>query len=255
MIPAALCGVVGIKPTHGLVDAERVIPFARSLDTLGPLAGSIEAALAALGQLTGESYLLEAPPPPWESFRVAVPAGWVDGLDEGVQAAWERFGAGLPQVTLPPRSRFAEAILPILRGEAAAYHRARLARHGDLYQPDVRAFIEDGLQVTAAEYLESLEVARELREAVEQVLTDWDALLLPATAIVAPKVEAEGVREPLTRFTRPFNLTGHPAIAIPLPWARPLPVGIQVIGRLRGERALGRVALALEASLAARGSA
>lgn len=247
-IPAALCGIVGIKPTHGLVDVDRVIPFARSLDTLGPLARSVREALSALEQLTGNSYVVDQPPS-WDSLRVAVPAGWVVDLDPEVGRVWERVSAGLPEVELPPRSRFADAILPIMRGEGAAYHRERLARHGDLYQPDVRAFIQDALQVTAAEYLEALEAAHELRDAVELVLADWDALLLPATAIVAPKIEAENVREPLTRYTRPSNLTGHPAIAVPVPWAQPLPVGVQLVGRLHGERALGRVALALETHL------
>jgi len=248
-IPAALTGVVGIKPTHGLVSTERVIPFARSLDTVGPLAPSVEAALRALEQLTGGRYVLGGPPPAWRQLRVGVPAGWVEDLDEVTATVWDEVAAGLPHVPFPARSRFAAAILPIMQGEGAAYHRVRLARHGDLYQPDVRAFMEDALKVTAAEYLEAVDAAAELRAEVEMALTDWDALLLPATAITAPKIGEDGVREPLTRFTRPFNLTGHPAIAVPIPWAGPMPAGVQVVGRLHGERALGRVALALEAEL------
>lgn len=251
-IPAALTGVVGIKPTHGLVNAERVIPFARSLDTVGPLAPSVETALSALEQLTGSRYSVAGPPPAWSDLRVGVPAGWIEDLDAATAAVWAGVAAGLPEIPFPARSRFATAILPIMRGEGAAYHRAKLARYADLYQPDVRAFMEEALTVTAAEYLEALEAARELREEVELALTDLDALLLPVTAITAPKIGKDGVREPLTRFTRPFNLTGHPAIAVPVSGAKPMPSGVQVIGRLNGERALGRVALALEAELRAR---
>ena len=81
-------------------------------------------------------------------------------------------------------------------------------------------------------------------------MLDVDAILLPTTARVAPGLdEGDSVREPLTRFTRPTNLTGHPAFSVPLPDASPLPIGIQVVGHRGGDRALGRVALALERHL------
>jgi Asp-tRNA(Asn)/Glu-tRNA(Gln) amidotransferase A subunit family amidase len=83
-------------------------------------------------------------------------------------------------------------------------------------------------------------------------MLDLDAILLPTTARVAPTIdEGDAAREALTRFTRPTNLTGHPAFSVPVPWAHPLPIGVQVVGHHGGDRALGRVALALERHLGA----
>src|SRR5207244_11087217 len=105
------------------------------------------------------------------------------------------------------------------------------AERPDSYGPGVLAHIRRGLEVPAAEYERAISSLSELRAAAQRAMEGVDALLLPATAIVAPRVTAGNeAREPLARFTRPFNTTGQPVVAIPAPTAG-LPVGMQVVGR------------------------
>ena len=109
--------------------------------------------------------------------------------------------------------------------------RSWAAEHPESYGPDVLAHIRRGMEVPAAEYERAISSLSELRAAAQRSMEDIDALLLPATAIVAPPVAAGNeAREPLARFTRPFNTTGQPVVAIPAPTAG-LPVGMQVVGR------------------------
>jgi aspartyl-tRNA(Asn)/glutamyl-tRNA(Gln) amidotransferase subunit A len=251
-IPASLCGVVGLKPTFGTVDMRGTVPLSQSLDTLGPLAPTVSIALLALEMMTERRFAHSGDAPRWNQLRVAVPSGWVDDLDAQTDAAWRDISHGLPEIEFPERERFATAILPIMQGEAAANHRDRLTQHRDVYGSDVLSFIERGLGMTAADYIRAQREAARLREECELAMLDWDALLLPVTARVAPRLVDKDVREPLTRFTRPFNLTGHPAFSIPLPGSQPLPVGVQLVGHIRQDAELGRAALALEQHLRGR---
>ena len=245
-IPASLTGVVGFKPTFDLVPTEGLVPLAQSLDTIGPLASSVGEALSALEAMSGAHLVGKGGPPEWDSLRVGVPSGWVSDLDEPTESVWCELSEGLPRIVFPARDRFARAILPIMQGEAASNHRQWLETYRDQYGSDVLAFIEGGLSVTLTEYEAARHEAELLREECELAMLDWDAIMLPTTARVAPRLEDNDVREPLTRFTRPFNLTGHPAVSIPVPGTANLPVGIQLVGNLGGDAALGRVALALE---------
>jgi len=249
-IPAGLCGVVGFKPTFGAIDTRGVFPASQSLDTVGPLAPSVAAALRAHEMLTGQRQDYSKPPA-WKDLRIGIPRGWVTGLDDATAAAWAVVSDSLPEIGFPARELFASAILPIMQGEACANHRKRLTHHRESYGADVLAFIEAGLDVTAAAYLEAKREQSRLSDDFELAMLDYDAILLPTTARVAPKLdEGDNAREALTRFTRPSNLTGHPVFSVPLPSAHPLPVGIQVVGHHGDDRALGRVALALERHLA-----
>ncbi|MHB8537530.1 MAG: amidase [Candidatus Dormibacteria bacterium] len=250
-IPAGLCGVVGFKPTFGSIDTRGVVPASQSLDTIGPLAPSVAAALRAHEMLTGQRQDY-GEPPAWKDLRIGVPRGWVSGLDDSTAAAWAAVSDNVREIEFPARELFASAILPIMQGEACANHRKRLTLHRASYGADVLAFIEGGLHVTAVAYLEAKREQSRLSDDFEMAMLDFDAILLPTTARVAPKLdEGDTAREPLTRFTRPSNLTGHPAFSVPLPSAHPLPIGIQVVGHHGGDRALGRVALALERHLGA----
>jgi aspartyl-tRNA(Asn)/glutamyl-tRNA(Gln) amidotransferase subunit A len=109
------------------------------------------------------------------------------------------------------------------------------------------------LEVSGADYVDALREQPRLRAEVEAALGDYDALLLPATAVVAPPIGRTDLREPITRFTRPFNTTGHPVICLPAPVSG-LPVGIQVVGHLGQERRLLEVALALETAWSSLGA-
>jgi Asp-tRNA(Asn)/Glu-tRNA(Gln) amidotransferase A subunit family amidase len=111
-------------------------------------------------------------------------------------------------------------------------------------QPHVR---KTGLEVRAVDYLLARQEVARIRQGVEDALGRWDALVLPATAVVAPPLSAPEARDALLRFTRPFSLTGHPCIVIPAP-VTGLPVGIQVVGRIGTDARLAEIAFALERS-------
>jgi aspartyl-tRNA(Asn)/glutamyl-tRNA(Gln) amidotransferase subunit A len=226
-IPASLCGVVGFKPALGSIDTAGVIPLSRSLDTLGPIAPDVAAAADAYSMMSGESLPVESIPSP----RLGVPAGWVTGLDDETATTWKLVSADVPDVDFPSREELFNAGLTILLAEAAAYHRKWATECPDKYGADVIGLIRRGLALLAVNFEDALLARERLRSEAARAIEGLDALILPATAIVAPAISAGNeVREPLARFTRPFNTTGQPVVCIPGP-ASGLPVGIQVVGR------------------------
>jgi aspartyl-tRNA(Asn)/glutamyl-tRNA(Gln) amidotransferase subunit A len=230
-IPASLCGVVGFKPSLGSIDTTGVIPLSRSLDTLGPMAPDVAAAARAFEQMSGESVVLGLDAPP----RLAVPTGWVSDLDEETERAWDLVSNGLPEIEFVDRDLLFQTGLTILLVEAAAYHRRWAENSPEKYGADVLGHIRRGLQIPTADYEEAQIRWQGLREQARRAMSAVDALIVPATAIVAPSVAAGSeVREPLSRFTRPFNATGQPVVALPAPVSG-LPVGIQVVGRSNAE--------------------
>jgi len=244
-IPAGLCGVVGFKPTVGTVATEGVIPLSRTLDTLGPLAPDVLSAARALATMCDVPNLVPEAPRALGSLRLAVPAGWVSDLDDETNAAWRRVAARFPEIPFPDLEQLSEVGRTILFAEAAAYHRRWLEADASRYGDDVRAHLQRGLGVPAVDYLHARDAQPALRRKMEEAMSDVDAVLLPATAMVAPLIGTSEVREPLTRFTRAFNTTGHPVITLPAPGTI-LPVGIQVVGRWGRDAELVRIAWALE---------
>ena len=226
-IPASLCGVAGFKPRYGSIDIGGTIPLSKSLDTLGPLAPSILDCATAFTTMSGEPVDLSSPGGP----ALGVPAGWVTGLDTPTAAAWERFGAGFPEVEFLDRDRLFEAGVTILLFEAADFHRRWATEMPDRYGADVVRLIRRGFEISRSDYERAIEDRTRLEAEAIAMLDGLDALVLPATAIVAPP-ENHGpeVREQLSRFTRPFNTTHQPVAVIPAP-VRGLPVGIQVAGK------------------------
>ncbi len=239
-IPASLCGVVGFKPELGTFELTGVVPLSWSLDTLGPMARDVAGVISAYAMMSGETVGTTHLAPP----RLAVPAGWVTGLDEPTERAWRLVFQGLPEVEFVDRDRLFRNGLTILLVEAAAYHRRWANDVPEKYGPDVLAHIRRGLGILAVDFEEAIRERPRLMDAARRAMEGIDALVLPATAIVAPPVDAgDEVREPLARFTRPFNTTGQPVVALPGP-ASGLPVGIQVVGRTNAETL--RAALWLE---------
>lgn len=246
-IPAALCGVVGIKPTLGSVPVAGTVPVSKTLDTLGPLAPDVRTAAGALEIMTGREGLV---PPPGDRagappFRLAVPADWGDDLAPEAAGPWQDAAGGLPRIPFPPLAELRSAGATILRFEAAAVHREWLARGPEKYGADVRELLLAAQDVSQEQYTASLELAAALRAAVEEALDSWDAILAPATRIVAPVLGSRYDRADFTDYTRPFSTTGHPVITLPLPGSG-LPSGAQIIGGLGSEARLIDVALALE---------
>ena len=226
-IPASFCGVVGFKPALGSIDTAGVIPLSRSLDTIGPLAPDVAGAARAYSMMSGEALPYE----PGREPRLAVPAGWVADLDEPTARAWRLVSDGLPEIDFVQREPLYSVSLTILLVEAAVYHRRWAAECPEKYGADVIGHIRRGLEILAVDFDEAMAAWPKLREDAMDALEGIDALILPATAIVAPLIGAgTKVREPITRYTRPFNATGQPVVTLPAP-VQGLPVGIQVVGR------------------------
>jgi aspartyl-tRNA(Asn)/glutamyl-tRNA(Gln) amidotransferase subunit A len=244
-IPAALCGIVGFKPTFGTIDTRSVVPLSFSLDTIGSLALDVATATRAVAMMAGIDDWGHLEPIPVERLRLGVPAGWVDGLDSRVSTTWAAVSAGLPEVELPSLDAMQRACLDIMLSEAAAFHKTWIDTRPDEYSPDVLARLRTGFDVTGADYVRALEDQKRMREQVARAMRGLDALLLPSTASVAPLIAAEVDTRPLVQFTRPFNLTGQPVFSLPAP-GEGLPVGIQVIGHTGRDIELAAVAAGLE---------
>ncbi|MHB8612082.1 MAG: amidase [Candidatus Dormibacteraceae bacterium] len=251
-IPAALCGIVGFKPTFGTINTKGVVPLSFSLDTIGSLAPDVATATRAVAMMAGppgEGLVLDGwdsiEPIPHDHLRLAVPAGWVHGLDAQVGKAWEMVSQGLPEIELPNLDAMQKACLDIMLSEAAAFHKTWMETRPDEYGPDVLARLRTGLAVTGTDYVRALADRERMRKEVARAMRGLDAMLLPSTASVAPLIAADVDTQPLVRFTRPFNLTGQPVFSLPAP-VDGLPAGIQVIGHSGRDVELAGVAAGLE---------
>lgn len=247
-IPAALCGVVGIKPSRGLIRANHgMVPLSTSLDSIGPIAGDVATAAHALEVLAQKAPVVRADRP----WRVAVPAGWADGVDDvddAVRLAWDSVRAGLPEIAFPDRRSASKICNTILYAEASAYHRRWYPERKDDYGTDVRRSIEIGREVRACDYLAALDERKRLSNDVEAALAGWDAVAVPTAGCVAPTIDGvNGVDDSLYRFTQPFNVSGHPVVTIPAPVGPgALPVGVQIVGHIGRDWDAIAVAAALE---------
>jgi aspartyl-tRNA(Asn)/glutamyl-tRNA(Gln) amidotransferase subunit A len=226
-IPASLCGVAGFKPEFGSIEIGGVVELSRSLDTLGPLAPDITTVARAYTMMSGEAVSLDDLQRP----RLAVPAGWVKGLDGPTASAWELVSRGLPEIEFIDYDRAFKVGLTILLVEAATFHRKWVTESPEKYGADVLAHLQRGLGILAVDFDEAIRERPRLEQQAKRAMEGIDALVLPATATVAPPLDAGlELREPLTRFTRPFNTTCQPVAVLPAP-TEGLPVGIQVVGR------------------------
>jgi len=272
-IPAALCGVVGLKPTFGLVSVEGVVPLAKTLDHAGPMARSVTDVCIILDALAGD-YPQEAIRPDSRKLRKNRPRkfriGWpkqyfFERIDSEVHHAIESaakcfksLGASIEQVSLSGLEHSVEPSTNIALAEATQYHEsqgyfpAQASKYGD----DVRHRLELGRKVLAADYLHALDLKREITREFDAVFENIDVILAPTLPTAAPRIgekqaviggEKETVRSALVRLNRPANLTGHPAISIPCGFTRSgLPIGLQLIGPRWSEARLLSIALAYE---------
>ena len=242
-IPAACCGIVGFKPTFGLVPLEGCFPLAPSFDHAGPMARLV-ADCARMLELLAPDFSPREPLAP-EEPRLAV--AWLDRADPLVRVRVEEVAARFPRRTAIdfPRPRGVDAVF---RREIADVHRGLFPEHADSYGEDVREKIEECLQVSEGE-AEAAARERELyRERCLELLEGFDLLLTPTLAFVAPEIGriTNANRDDMTRFTFPFNALGWPALALPCGAAEDgLPASAQLVGR-RGDDAL---VLAVGASL------
>ncbi len=273
-IPAALCGVVGVKPTYGRVSRLGVIPLSTSLDTVGVLARSSQDAAAILkvisGHDAGDLTTTDAGVPdfgsgaPMASARVGVVKNrFQDSVDRSVEDDFQGFldrlrsiGCSVREVEVDVLPETYDRWLPIRRAEATAFHLRWLQSSPELYGEDVRKLLELGRDVLAVDYVNAVNSRPSFMERFSACLDGLDALVMPCTAVPAPgldqaEVKIRGVGYPvysaLNRLTLPFNYLGCPVVSLPSGMVRGTPLGVQLIGKLFDEDTLFRIAAAYEA--------
>ncbi len=271
-IPASLCGITGLKPTYGRASRAGVLPLARSMDHVGPMARTAADCALLLGPMAGYD---PADPTtsvlPVPDYRLAL-TGDIKGLRVGllrrffleagvpeVRQAVERavktlesLGAVVDEVELPSVNDVAVASFAIVGAEALAYHAQWLRTRAADYQPDVAQRLRMGAFVSGLQYVRGQQARALVRAEVDEALARRDVLLAPATPLAAPLLgENEttlgdgpsDVRSALIRLTRPFNFSGHPACAVPCGFtAAGLPIGMQLVGRPFDEATVLRAA-------------
>ncbi|HJP68035.1 MAG TPA: amidase [Sphingomicrobium sp.] len=261
-IPAALCGVVGYKPTKVRVPTEGAFPLSPTLDSIGPIARSVEACAKADTLLAGEQ--------PWglqpaelSELRLAIPQGFpLDELDSVVadrfEAAVTRLSEGGARLTEMKFSIFedmtrVQSTATIATVEAYHIHRERIAACGEAYDPIVRSRIESGSAVSDEDFSKMLQERQELANAMDVRLAEVDALMLPTTPIVAPLIAElsnskafNAKNRLLLRNTAIANFFDLCAISLPMAGAGELPAGLMLVGRRGQDRRLFGIAASVE---------
>ena len=276
-LPAACCGIVGLKPTYGRVSRAGAMPLSWAMDHIGPMARTVADVALMLEVIAGPDpgdatssarevpgYLAELERPP-AGLRVALPENYyLDGVSAEVAAAtrdalaaFERLGARVASVRLPDPQVIHDVSSIIARAESAAVHSRVLRERPHELQPAVRARLAVGTRISAHDYLQALRLrARLARDFNEEVFAEADLLILPAIPEPAPALadatagEAETIAARMGRFsrlTRPWNGLGLPVLAVPCGFAASgLPLGLQIVGRPFDEATVLRAGHAYE---------
>lgn len=275
-IPAALCGIVGLKPTYGRVSRAGVTTLSWSLDHPGPMTRTVRDAALMLQAIAGydpaDPASSSARVPNYtrglaadlKGLRVGIPTDYFRDLvdpevDAAVQAAaklLQGLGAKLVEVSLP-HFQYGPAIsVVILTAEATAYHQPLLRSRPDDYGADVRERLRLGHFLTATQYLNAQRARAHMLDDVRAAFRTVHAILSPTSPIAAPRLDDLTIRWPtrqedarvaLPRLTRPWNLTGLPTISVPCGFtAGGLPIGLQIAGKPFDEATVLRVAHAYE---------
>jgi aspartyl-tRNA(Asn)/glutamyl-tRNA(Gln) amidotransferase subunit A len=261
--PAALCGLVGFKPTFGRISTAGVIPYSWTLDHVGSLTRSASDASAIFeallpGQRDDTMVQLE-------NMVIGIPHNFffercdseiLDGIDS-LMNFLRAAGASLRPVTMPSMENTRTVSLTVQMPEALSFHNRYLEQRGHLYSRDFRAGLALGQCLLAEQYIRAKRFIETYRRDMNAVFADVDAILTPATPVIAPKIGAvevsiDGVSEPagnaITRYTSFFNMTGHPAITLPCGMhSEGLPFAAQLIGRHHGDEQLLELASRIEA--------
>jgi aspartyl-tRNA(Asn)/glutamyl-tRNA(Gln) amidotransferase subunit A len=245
-IPAACCGVVGFKPTHGLVPMEGCWPLAPSFDTGGPMARDVASCAAMMGPLAD----LSPQPVALDALNVAV--AWLGDADRGVRGCLEAAAAAFAYRTEIEFPLMPANIDPAFQHEVADVHRDLFAEHADLYGADVRWKVQRALEVTDDAYETSVAARERYRVEAAEALEGFDLLVVPTIGTVAPsrsRVERD-LRPSVLRFTEPFSVLGWPALALPCRAAEAgLPASVSLVSRTGADALVLGAGLGLEAAL------
>ena len=260
-MPAHFCGVSGLKTTVGLVSRAGAMPLSQSLDTVGPLARTVEDCALITGLMAGADPLdpttstravpdyMAATKASAKGMTVGIPKTfYVDDLDPEVAAALQNTitalkgeGITIVEIDLPNQAQLSAASQLVLTTEAAALHKRWMIGRPQDYGPQVLMRLENGLAVTGVAYLEAMRWRGPALAAHLAAVNGIDAVLAPVSPMPAPRIDetdigngpgAEALIQRVTRFTRPINYLGLPALSIPAGFTTSkLPVGMQLVGR------------------------
>lgn len=268
-IPAACCGIVGYKPTAASVPREGAFPLSQTLDSIGPLANSVECC-RVLHEIMSGAELPKDVPASLEGLRIGVPQTIaLDGLDAHVAASFDRALELLAKagaaVIDAPLERFAEVARLNAKGgfaasEAYAHHRDLIEAKGDGYDPRVRTRVLRGRNQDCADYIELTHARAAFVAAMREDISGFDVLAMPTVPTVAPTI-AELVEddEAFTRINllmlrNPtlINMMDGCAISLPMHRGGEAPAGLMLARAGGGDAALFAIAAAAEAALAGR---
>ena len=252
-LPAAYCGVVGLKPTYGRVSARGVVPLSWSYDHVGPIANSVyDAALmlqVVAGYDAGDPASVDVPVPEYTSLldqlppklRIGAPrAFFFDDLNPEIAAAIEKAIRTFRDLQVEIRDDLKLEVSTdrkLASAEAWAFHQPLVARSPELYQPATLTRIKSGENITAADALRASRDLQASRHAIRKIFDDVDVLLTPTVPIPPPSIAAllehpENLRPQeliMLRNTRPFNVWGIPTISVPCGFTKDgLPIGVQL---------------------------
>jgi len=256
-IPAAYCGIVGVKPTYGLVPLDGVQPLSWSLDHAGPLARSCADAAVLLSAMAARS--MQPVPRKPRDLKLAVIREHAEDPDlepevgrvlESALDALASAGATIVRVSISALRHADDALMNVIAPEASVVHAGRLERAPESFAEDTRKQLETGFAIPAVAHVRAQRYRRYLGERLLAALGDADALVGPTVPWTArewnpPLDDPTGAAE--MRYIGPYNLTGLPALSLPCGLAGDgLPIGLQAAGRPHGDDALLSVAAGLE---------
>jgi len=246
-IPAAACGVVGLKATIGEIPLDGVVPLSTTFDHVGPITRSVADA-ATLWAVLADRWLPPLEPPEPGTLKFGALSGYfMELLQAEVREAFESAldclraaGASVQTSGIEGTSSIVDTYVNISLPEAANWHATTLDTRAEDYQPPVRERLERGRTISAVDYVHAQEDRARLRREVDAALEPFNALVLPTLPVLAPPLGATALdmdngktlptRAAMLRLTQLFNITGHPAISLPIP-TKGLPVGLQIVAR------------------------
>lgn len=273
-IPAALCGVVGLKPTHGRVPRGGVVPLAWSFDNVGPLGRSVADVAAMFDVIAdpsprtaghGRPGEADHPERPLGGVRIGVPDNHffddvtteVDAVVRATVSMLEESGAELVAVTVPQPDLYEAVLYTMLLPEAAAYHAGDFPARADDYSSQLRKALTIGSTLSAVDYVQAQRVRGVLQQAWRTMFADLDAVVAPTVPMPAvprsqrfvawPGGRSESVNSAYVRLCLAGNVTGYPAVSLPCGLSdQGLPIGVQLLAGPHRDEELLRLAAVAE---------
>jgi aspartyl-tRNA(Asn)/glutamyl-tRNA(Gln) amidotransferase subunit A len=261
--PAAMCGVVGLKPSYALVSTRGIIPLSESLDHAGPITRTVEDAAILLEAIAEKSRnYREDLTTGIHDFVIGLPRKYFyEDLDSGIAEATQRAIDCLAREAKKVR----EVECPVdqdrtvFNAESRAYHRDKMASSADLYDPETLRRLSSGDPVSETEYQNALADLKQARQKTAEIFREVDILITPTVPVPTPQIsdlltdisQLRPAEIHLLRNTRPVNVWGLPAISVPCAFdSKGMPIGLQIIGPSGGEQQVLRAAYTYEQTAA-----